>query len=332
MKERTLNNISSKLREQVLRTLLYYDIFNYPLKVDEVYRFLGIGGVDKSSVQSCLTELRDMKMIYQFGDFYCMKNSKAVIERRVKGNSHADRLLSLASRRSNFISKFPFVRAVLASGSFSKGYMDEKSDLDFFIITEPGRLWIARTLLVLYKRVFLFNSRKYFCVNYFVDEEHLEIEEKNLFTATELATVLPLSGARHYEDLLLSNPWLRDFYPNFAPRSVANVPSGSASLLKNFMEKFLNIFFSKALERFFHKMTLARWKKLYEKDYSATDFKVAFKSKPYASKVHPSNFQRTVIEVYEEKLRACGIGDKASSDDNVFVIDNTVLLQSSSGL
>ncbi len=332
MKELTLNSIPTKLREEVLRTLLYYDIFNYPLKADEVYRFLGIGGVDKSSVQYCLTALRDMKMIYQFGDFYCMKNSKAVIERRVKGNSEADRLLTLANRKSSFISKFPFVRAVLASGSFSKGYMDEKSDLDFFIITEPSRLWIARTLLVLYKRVFLFNSHKYFCVNYFVDEEHLEIEEKNLFTATELATVLPLSGARHYEELILNNQWLRDFYPNFVPRSLENVPPGSGSIVKNFLEKFLNVFLGDAFERFCHKMTLARWRKLYQKEYSATDFKVAFKSKQYASKNHPSNFQRTVMEVYEEKLRTCGIGDHRSSDDNVFVIDTTVLLKSSSGV
>jgi hypothetical protein len=95
MKERTLNNISSKLREQVLRTLLYYDIFNYPLKVDEVYRFVGPGGVDKSSVQSCLTELRDMKMIYHIGDFYCMKHSKSVIERRVKRKSKHEPLLYL---------------------------------------------------------------------------------------------------------------------------------------------------------------------------------------------------------------------------------------------
>ena len=99
--------------------------------------------------------------------------------------------------------------------------MDEKSDLDFFIITAPKRLWIARTLLVMYKRFFLFNSHKYFCVNYFVDEDHLEIEEKNLFTATELATVIPLYGQVHYTNLLKANPWLKRFFPNYTPRSGA---------------------------------------------------------------------------------------------------------------
>src|SRR5690606_3777846 len=104
-----------------------------------------------------------------------------------RGNLMANKFSDIARKKAKLISQFPFVRGVMASGSLSKGYADEKSDIDFFIITIPNRLWIARTLLVLYKRIFLLNSHKFFCVNYFVDEKHLGIEEKNLFTATELA-------------------------------------------------------------------------------------------------------------------------------------------------
>ena len=80
------------------------------------------------------------------------------------------------------------------SGSLSKGYYDDDGDIDFFIITSPKRLWIARTFLILYKKIFLLNSRKYFCVNYFISSNALEIEEKNIFTATELTTLLPMFG------------------------------------------------------------------------------------------------------------------------------------------
>ena len=79
---------------------------------------------------------------------------------------------------TKFISKFPYVRAILLSGSISKGYMDKDSDVDYFIITQPNRLWVTRLLLMLFKKIFLFNSRKVFCINYFVDSEKLEIEEK----------------------------------------------------------------------------------------------------------------------------------------------------------
>ena len=188
--------------------------------------------------------------------------------------------------------------------------MDKDSDLDFFIVTEPGRLWIARILLVVYKRLFLFNSHKYFCVNYFVDTEHLEIEEKNLFTATELATVIPLYGAEYYKNLYTSNLWLSNFFPNHTPRSTDQVPEYKKSTFKKIIEHCINLVFARQLNNFFRKLTLYRWKKLYQKDYPEADFKVAFKTKEYASKGHPKHYQRKVMDVYKEKINEFKFADQ----------------------
>ena len=326
----TLNKGITRMDEQILRTLLYFDIFNYPLKSDEVFNFLGIPALDKSIVTSRLSSLADQKIIFQFGEFFSLKNDKSLIDRRVKGNKQADKYLILAKKKANFISKFPFVRAVLASGSLSKGYMDERSDLDFFIITAANRLWIARTLLVLYKRVFLANSHKYFCVNYFIDEKHLEIEEKNLFTATELATVIPLYGSKQYENLQGVNSWLVEFFPNYTPRSISDAPPLKLSWAKKVFEGMINLIFARTVEKYLQNLTLSRWKRLYEKSYSASDFKVAFKTNPHASKNHPRNFQRTVIDVYDEKLRSFGLHNDSNSA-MVIPMHHESILKSSAG-
>ena len=331
MKGPSHRSFPTQLHEHVMRTLLYYDIFGYPLNADEVYRFIGLAGIEGQAIHACLSTLKNGKVIYQFGDLFSVNADKSLADRRKKGNAEAQKFLDLARKKAKLISRFPFVRGVLASGSLSKGYMDEKSDIDFFIITEPKRLWIARTLLVLYKRIFLFNSHKHFCVNYFVDEAHLEIEEKNLFTATELATVIPLFGSDQYKELHRSNAWLNAFFPNFQPRSTAGVPDTSSPWLKGFAEKFLNVFFGNFLERFCRQKTLARWKKHYEKVYSREDFDIAFKSKPYASKNHPSNFQRVIMEAYEQKLKLFGISERRSADTEAFSIRmESVLLHSTS--
>jgi predicted nucleotidyltransferase len=251
-----------------------------------------------------------------------------MIERRKKGNVMAIKFSDIARKKAKLISQFPFVRSVMASGSLSKGYADEKSDIDFFIVTIPNRLWIARTLLVLYKRVFLLNSHKYFCVNYFVDEKHLGIEEKNLFTATELATVLPLYGSKQYHELHQSNAWLKSFFPNFQLRNTENVPVASTSWGKWCLEKIISAF-GDSLESFCHRITLARWKKHYEKSYSPADFDIAFKSRSYASKNHPSNFQRVVMEAYEERLKAFGLNNKAFNENSRFLLHREGLLQHS---
>lgn len=290
------------LKKHIIRTLLYYDIFNYPLKSFEVFQYLGMNSISEQDVLHALNTLADDVVIFRFEDFYSIQPSEPIVLRRKKGNQAAEEFYQVARKKAAFIAKFPFVRAVLASGSLSKGYMDEKSDLDFFIITAPKRLWIARTLLVAYKRLFLLNSHKYFCVNYFVDEDHLEIEEKNLFTATELATALPLYGAQLYERLMSVNSWLKVFFPNYAPRPTGTVPVSKTEGFKMLLEQITNFLFADKLELYFRKITLKRWERIYKKEFSVEDFEVAFKSKEYASKNHPQHFQRKIIDLHNKKI------------------------------
>jgi hypothetical protein len=176
--------------------------------------------------------------------------------------------------------------------------MDESSDLDFFIVTAPGRLWIARMLLVLYKRLFLFNSHRYFCINYFVTENHLDIEEKNQFTATELATVIPLYNQPVYQKLLIANPWLARFFPNYIPRKIDFINDGGEPF-KRLMEKFMNVLGGDYWERLFMNITRRRWIKLYKDQYESADFEIAFKTNKNSSKNHPKHYQKNITERLE---------------------------------
>jgi hypothetical protein len=291
------------LEQSVIQTLLYYDIFQYPLKSAEVFRFLRINSVTEKDVNECLDALAEQGQVSRFGEFYSLQSTESTVIRRIRGNQEAKRCLPLVHRMARLISHFPFVRSVLASGSFSKEDMDETSDLDFFIITAPSRLWISRTLLVLYKRIFLKNSHKYFCVNYFVDSDHLEIEEKNLFTATELATVIPLYGGEFYRQLIAKNrSWLTEYFPNFKPRPSLDMPLHNKIFIKDVIERILNLTAGKFLNSFFMWLTEKRWKQLYANNYNSEDFKVAFKSKEYVSKNHPRHFQKKVMSHYRDRL------------------------------
>jgi hypothetical protein len=292
--------------KSILKTLLYFDIFHYPLTASEIFSHLTTNHVAPDYVVRELDRLSNQSIIYRVFDFFSVHNNPALGSRRVKGNLMALKSLSLAKKKALFISKFPFVRAVMASGSLSKDYMDEQSDLDFFVITQPNRLWIARMLLVLYKKIFLFNSHKYFCINYFIDEHHLGIEEKNIFTATELATVIPLYGKEYYLGLMKANDWLKNYLPNHTPRSVENVSVTELSWVKRQLESIINSVGADKLERTFMNLLASRWKKRYQLAYSKSDFEVAFKTKEYVSKGHPNNHQRKVLDIYQQKLKEFG--------------------------
>jgi hypothetical protein len=289
----------STVQEAIIKTLLYYDIFNYPLTGSEIFRFCQLKET-QDEVDIALHELVQEGHLFKFDELYSIQNDHSLIKRRLSGNDAALKMLPVAQRQAKLIASFPFVRGVMASGSLSKGYIDEESDLDFFIVTEPGRLWIARTLLALYKRVMLGNSHKRFCINYFIDSAHLTIEEKNLFTATELATVIPLFSYSLYTELHHHNMWLKKFFPNYETRSSeTEVYPGRKPITK--ILEFLLQPFAYPLERLSMAMTFSRWKKLYG-DYHAEDFKIAFKTTRHVSKNHPRHFQKKVMERYHEKL------------------------------
>jgi len=269
-------------------------MFKYPLNADEIKYSINYNCQHNLDFSNALQDLCSKKILFKTNEFYALENNNGWIERRKKGNAIAKKYLEKAYKVSGFIASFPFVRGVMLSGSLSKNFMDESGDIDYFIIAKPNRLWVCRTLLVLYKKVFLFNSKKYFCVNYFVDEEHLTITEKNLFTATELATLIPTYNEKNYDLLLSENKWVLNFLPNYKKRKFKGHLASKTFRFKNTLEKMLSGRIGDFLDKKFMNLTVNHWQKKFD-HFDKTEFELAFKSKKNVSKHHPNQFQKKVL-------------------------------------
>src|SRR5688572_22112099 len=161
----------------ILRVLAYFDIFHYPLTKNEISQFLGKPFPEKD-FGDILQQMVARETIFQYNDFYSLHNNPLLAPRRREGNLRAQKLLPKAFKIGRFLFHFPYVRAVCISGSLSKNFADEKADIDFFIITKANRLWLARTIMHLFKKLtFLTGHQHYFCMNYYIDEEALLIKE-----------------------------------------------------------------------------------------------------------------------------------------------------------
>ena len=296
-------NYTSTLAGAILRSLLYFDIFQYPLTLSELYKYCPYkSSVIEISVQ--LEALQSIGYVKRDGGYYCInsENTSAFVDRKVKGIIEAKRMLKMAGHFSKFISYFPFVRGICLSGSLSKGYADSKSDIDYFIITEPGRLWLCRTILVLFKKLFLFNSHKYFCVNYFIDTNTLEIPDKNTFTATELVSIIPTYNHTLYKQLMLANGWTDKYLPNSTLKKSENVGHENTSAIKRFAEKmFSGKLGDKLDDKCFH-LTLSQWKKKF-KDFDPDQFDLRLRSRKNVSKHHPLGFQEKVLKGIEKQIK-----------------------------
>lgn len=284
----------------LIEVLLYFGIFRYPLKPEEVVLFSSLSSpLNNPEATQVLNKLVDAGMVYEYNGYYSLYDDASQLKRRLEGNAKAETYMIKAARYGRIIQSFPFVRCVCVSGSLSKGFVDEKGDIDYFIITQPQRLWISRTLLIAFKKIFLLNSHRYFCVNYFVDTNHLEIPDKNIFTATELLTLQPLTGSEHFNHLMRANPWAAPFLPNISVK-FNQAGHNRSGIIKRFLELMLNNRFGEMADTLFMKLTIKRWRAKFSY-LSTIDFENALRSRKYVSKHHPQNFQKRVLQQLEKE-------------------------------
>ena len=254
-------------------------------------------------MEDSLNQLVEEQYIFRLGELYSLHNDPSLATRRLEGNRLAFEQMKTANRAATILSRFPYVRGLAISGSLSKNYCTEKTDIDFFIITDTGRLWIARSLMHLYKKfTFLTGRQKWFCMNYYVDEGGLEIKEKNIFTAIEIATLLPMQGKKTLDNFYIFNGWVKNFLPK-ATNTTAKVPEIKKGILGRFTEFLFNNSFGDWVDTRCMKITQNRWKKKEVRQMrNEHGIIMGMLVDKHYSKPNPAFFQDKVVERYNIKL------------------------------
>lgn len=283
-----------------LRTLLYFDIFNYPLTLEEI--FYSSSSVNLSEVRDEAAYFLQQNWIATSNGKYFLKGKDSNVQFRELLNKRANTFYEKANRYTKLISCFPFVRGVLITGSLSKGCMEENGDIDYLIITEPNRLWLCRTLLTAYKKTVLFNSRKYFCVNYYLAADSLLIPDHNIFTATEITSAKPAYNAAVCEQFFAENSWTANFYPNMQQQNLFAVHEKTETNLKRLLENLLGGKIGELADEGAMRLFMWRWKNKF-KGEDKKRFEVNFRSRRNVSKHHPHGFQFRVMNSYEQKIK-----------------------------
>lgn len=292
------------LENSILKVLVYFDLFNYPVSKKEIQFFLD-KQVPEEDVEMALQDLIQAQCVYQYDEFYTLQDEAALIVRRRKGNDHAAGLLVIAHRVSRFLYRFPYVRGIGISGSLSKNFAEPDADIDFFIITKANRLWLTRTFMHLYKKLtFITGRQHWYCMNYYIDEEALQINEKNIFTATELITLMPVCGNGALEKFFHANDWARTYYPNYEGKLPVFKEPGAGHRLKRFIEKLFNNRAGDRLDDYFMKITAGRWKKKEEKNLlNARGINMGLDTSKHFSKPNPVYFHNHVLQTYQKRLQ-----------------------------
>ncbi|HVX49544.1 MAG TPA: hypothetical protein VHB48_05275 [Chitinophagaceae bacterium] len=290
--------------ESVLKVVAYFDLFDYPVTLEEIKFFLDQPFAEEQLFEE-LRKLVKANMLYWLNGFYSLRADYQLAERRLQGNRAAAKALKRASKIAGFLTWFPYIRGVAVSGSLSKKFAYKGSDIDFFIITERNRLWTARLVFLSFWYVArLVGLKRWFCLNYYIDTGAAEIPEKNIYTAIEIATLIPKRGKNCLADFYRQNEWVYNYLPNYKP-SVETIKDNRRGILAVLIEWLLNNSAGNALEKFICNFFHKRWKRmLAENRYAKNGFHLgSYIAEAHVCKPMPHYFQSKLLKRLDEKMK-----------------------------
>ena len=210
------------IERAVLQAIVYADIFDYPLTPTEVQRYLVGVPASLATVEDTIRNApRGLRWwSYQRG-YVTLTDRETLIDTRRQRTERATTLWPKALHYGHMIANLPFVRMVAITGALAVDNVQSGADIDYLIVVEPGRLWLCRALTIAVVRLAAI-SGDIVCPNYLISLRALMLRERSLYTAHELAQMVPIAGLPIYQHMRRLNSWSDQFLPNAAgpPRHV----------------------------------------------------------------------------------------------------------------
>ena len=324
------------LKQAVLATILYYDVFDYPLTVFEAHRHLinpsrfgAVFDVARHSVSladigNILNDLVQYKYIWSRNGFYFLFGRDDIFELRLERQKIADLKIKMARKLMCLLSITPFLRAGFISGSLAMRNTDESSDYDMLLITRSGRLYTCRLLLSAITSLFGVRRTRFekiapdkLCFNYFITENGLDIRFQSLYTAQAYVGLKPAYGdPRIFKKFYEQNGWIKKYVINGGRPDEGWYHSERRYPVAGFFRKIAEVVLLTPLGDLFE-----LWAKKYQQK------RIAFNPATYESggrvtfsdlalEFHPRSFEKTVLEKYNNGLARFRIPTLASEEDS----------------
>ena len=237
----------NRIQKSIIKTLCYSDVFDYPLRKRELWKFLNIrGGIYKKNFENTLNQMVIRFMVGEKNGFYFLNGRNKIVKIRLARSKISIVKLKIAKKAAKLLFFIPTIKLIGISGSLSLKNAKLADDIDFFIITKSDCLWITRflvnvlLLLARFKRSAK-DSRgtNLICPNLFMSEDKLLLpaERQNLFSAREISQVLVLLDRENmYQRFLSANKWINKLLMNVQISAKMNKFTIGTNKITNFVD------------------------------------------------------------------------------------------------
>lgn len=257
----------SSLAKNILATIVYYDVLDYPLTIFEMEKYLMRAEVKNPSAEEkfdlagimSILEGKELKnLIEEYRGFYFLPNRQDLVAQRIQRNKISEKKIKIALKVIRCLRFVPFIRMAAITGRLAMKNAEEKSDLDLLIVIKKDKLFTGRFLVT--ALVHLMGQRRYaekitnrICLNHFITDEFITAVQ-SLFSANEYSFLLPVFG--NLSEFYAKNSWIKEFKPNFYQDE-----ESAKSIKDNIFSKLVRNFFEKILDWKFIEDILSKWQK-----------------------------------------------------------------------
>ena len=288
------------LSSAILSTLVYHDIFGYPLDLSETANLLIKKKAGEESIARGLGSLRVIGKVGANNGYFFLKDRQKIVRIRKLRAKYSQQKLERAAFFAGLLKVIPSVKLVAVSGALSMRNSSKGDDIDLVIVTSKNLLWttrfLANLLLLPFKRDPAgqkISDRA--CLNMFLDESALSIRDRNVYTAHEICQMKLLwDRGGTYKKFIDANKWVKKYLPNWQPEKVTSSKSQVPSH-KSF--QFITNNLALITERVLSSLQLSYMKsKITTERIGKTQLFF-----------HPKNTQDWIISEYKKRLKKLGI-------------------------
>lgn len=203
--------------------MAYLRLVRLSVTPEELYRLLWRPD-PRSTYENFLSAL-EKSGARRVNGFVCLNDEdQRLIEERGRYVVPTELMLRQARRAAHLVAWVPFLEAVFVCNSVGSETARPESDIDWLVITRPGRIWLVRALLNIVLRVA--GLRTYgnheagrICLSFFIDHDQLDLARlralpEDIHFAYWLHQMVPVYGhASWYPRFVEANTWTKQYVP-----------------------------------------------------------------------------------------------------------------------
>ena len=294
------------LKSPILKTLAYFDLFDYPLTLLEIQKWLW--EEKEEDLEKIKQTLDASPQIDSREGFYFLKGREGIVRQRKNRYVTAQKKFKKRLPYIRLLTWLPHVKAIFVVNNLAIANAGINSDIDLMIISQDNKIWTTRMFTTTLMKIFGLRpspqkNKDQLCLSIYLTESNLDLENykinpNDIHFTYWADQIFPIYDPNKLEKKYLNkNAWIKKQLPASFGYETAWPRTIKQSGFGKFMQSFLSLAsFENAYKKWQIKKLPPNLKEMMNKDT-----RVVVNDK--ILKFHDNDPRAEILQKWEQKIQ-----------------------------